>query len=207
MLLMVFAFGAVTQAIGVHLVLGALRRRDPDRARSRPRPRLPSRRVRQVGHGVLRAVLLRLHRHQGRSHVAARQRADFAVVAVVGGVLSAKSWAGGRARGWAGFRSGRRSRSVSGLNARGAMELVIAAIGLSIGVAERGDLRDDRPHRGAHDGDGGAAASGLRAAGGDRGRAGDGGDGGHLATDRRRPLRSPLPQLHGFSVARPCNSR
>ena len=45
------------------------------------------------------------------------------------------SWsAAGSARGSAGSQAGKQRRSGAGLNARGAMELVIAAIGLSIGV-------------------------------------------------------------------------
>lgn len=132
MIFLIFAFGALTQAIGVHLVLGAFvaailigrnQRIDPEAVAA----------VRHVGMGFfvpfffaytgIKVDLTTLH---GSAFV-------FTVLAVlvaclgkiIGGGLGARL--GGLPK-WEALAVG------FGLNARGAMELVIAAIGLSIGL-------------------------------------------------------------------------
>lgn len=132
MLLLVFAFGALTQAIGVHLVLGSfvaaiLIGRLPQVDKSAIES------VRQVGMGFfvpfffaytgIKVDLTSLHGN-------ALTFTIFAVVVaclgkLIGGSLGARF--GGLPK-WEAIAVG------VGLNARGAMELVIAAIGLSIGV-------------------------------------------------------------------------
>lgn len=132
MLLLVFAFGATTQAIGVHLVLGAfvaailigrIERLDREAVAA----------VRQVGMGFFvpfffayTGIKVDLTALRGNAVI-------FTVLAVlvaclgkiIGGGLGARL--GGLPK-WEALAVG------FGLNARGAMELVIAAIGLSIGV-------------------------------------------------------------------------
>jgi K+:H+ antiporter len=132
MLLLVFAAGAITQAIGVHLVLGAfvaaillgrIQRIDPEAVKS----------VRQVGMGFFvpfffayTGIKVDLTTLRGSALV-------FTLLAVV------VACAGKIIGGGVGSRLGGLPRWEAlavgfGLNARGAMELVIAAIGLSIGV-------------------------------------------------------------------------
>jgi Kef-type K+ transport system membrane component KefB len=132
MLLMVFAFGAVTQAIGVHLVLGSfvaaiLIGRLPSVGRSAIES------VREVGMGFfvpfffaytgIKVDLTTLHGSALTFTILAVLVACLGKV--IGGSIGAKL--GGLPR-WEAVAVG------VGLNARGAMELVIAAIGLSIGV-------------------------------------------------------------------------
>jgi K+:H+ antiporter len=132
MLFMVFAFGAITQAIGVHLVLGSfvaaiLIGRLP----SVGRPAIES--VRQIGMGFfvpfffaytgIKVDLTTLHGSALTFTVLAVLVACLGKV--IGGSVGARL--GGLPR-WEALAVG------VGLNARGAMELVIAAIGLSIGV-------------------------------------------------------------------------
>jgi Kef-type K+ transport system membrane component KefB len=132
MLLMVFAFGAVTQAIGVHLVLGSF-------VAAILIGRLPSvdtssiDAVRQVGMGFfvpfffaytgIKVDLTSLHGSALTFTLLAVLVACLGKV--IGGSVGARL--GGMPR-WEAIAVG------VGLNARGAMELVIAAIGLSIGV-------------------------------------------------------------------------
>jgi K+:H+ antiporter len=132
MMLLVFGFGAITQAIGVHLVLGSFVAAILiGRVRSIDEQAVTS--VRQVGMGFfvpfffaytgIKVDLTTLH---GNALV-------FTVLAVlvacltkiVGGSVGARI--GGLPK-WEALAVG------FGLNARGAMELVIAAIGLSIGI-------------------------------------------------------------------------
>jgi len=132
MLMLVFAFAALTQWIGVHLVLGAFVAAiligsepdlDPDSVTA----------VRHLGMGLfvpfffaytgIKVDLTTLH----------GSALGFAAAAVVVACVSkiVGGWAGTRLGGlphWEALAVG------FGLNARGAMELVIAAIGLSIGV-------------------------------------------------------------------------
>ena len=132
MLLLVFGAAAITQAIGVHLVLGAfvaailigrIRRLDRESHAS----------IRQVGMGFFVPFFFA---YTGIKVDLTTLRGDalvFTLLAVlvacagkiVGGGLGARL--GGLPR-WEALAVG------VGLNARGAMELVIAAIGLSIGV-------------------------------------------------------------------------
>jgi Kef-type K+ transport system membrane component KefB len=132
MLMLVFAFAALTQWIGVHLVLGAfvaaiLMGREPDLDPDSVTA------VRHMGMGLfipfffaytgIKVDLTTLH----------GSALGFAAAAVV--VACASKIVGG----WGGTRLGGlphwEALAVGfGLNARGAMELVIAAIGLSIGV-------------------------------------------------------------------------
>jgi Kef-type K+ transport system membrane component KefB len=132
MLLLVFAFGALTQAIGVHLVLGAfvaailigrVRHIEPEAVAG----------VRQVGMGFFVPIFFAytgtkvdLTTLRG-SALTITAVAVFSACAskIVGGALGARI--GGLPR-WEALAVG------IGLNARGAMELVIAAIGLSIGL-------------------------------------------------------------------------
>jgi K+:H+ antiporter len=132
MLLLVFAFGALTQAIGVHLVLGAFVAAILiGRVRGIEEESITS--VRQIGMGFfvpfffaytgIKVDLTTLH----------GSALTFTVLAVlvacgtkiVGGSVGARI--GGLPK-WEALAVG------FGLNARGAMELVIAAIGLSIGI-------------------------------------------------------------------------
>ena len=132
MLLLVFAFGAITQAIGVHLVLGAfvaailigrIQRIDPEAVAA----------VRQVGMGFFVPFFFAYTGIKVDLTALRGNAAIFTVLAVlvaclgkiIGGGLGARL--GGLPR-WEALAVG------FGLNARGAMELVIAAIGLSIGV-------------------------------------------------------------------------
>jgi Kef-type K+ transport system membrane component KefB len=132
MFVLVFGAGALTQAIGVHLVLGAfvaaillgrVRRTDPATIRS----------VRSVGMGFfvpfffaytgLKVDLTTLHGNAAVFTVLAVMVACLGKV--IGGSVGARL--GGLPR-WEALGVG------FGLNARGAMELVIAAVGVSIGV-------------------------------------------------------------------------
>ena len=132
MLLLVFGFGAITQAIGVHLVLGAfvaailigrIRRLDPEAVAG----------VRQVGMGFFVPIFFAYTGIKVNLTSLRGSALTFTVLAVlvaciskiVGGSLGAR--AGGLPK-WEALAVG------IGLNARGAMELVIAAIGLSIGL-------------------------------------------------------------------------
>jgi Kef-type K+ transport system membrane component KefB len=132
MLLLVFLFGTITQAIGVHLVLGAfiaailigrVRRIDPEAVAG----------VRQVGMGFFVPIFFSYTGIRVNLTTLHGSALTFTVLAVlvacatkiVGGGLGAR--AGGLPR-WEAIAVG------IGLNARGAMELVIAAIGLSIGL-------------------------------------------------------------------------
>jgi Kef-type K+ transport system membrane component KefB len=132
MLLLVFAFGAVTQAIGVHLVLGAFvaailigrfRRIDPTAIAG----------LRQVGMGFFVPIFFAYTGIKVDLTTLRGSAITFTILAVlvacftkiVGGSLGAR--AGGLPK-WESLGVG------VGLNARGAMELVIAAIGLSIGI-------------------------------------------------------------------------
>jgi Kef-type K+ transport system membrane component KefB len=132
MMLLVFGFGAITQAIGVHLVLGSfvaailigrVRSIDPETVTS----------VRQIGMGFfvpfffaytgIKVDLTTLH---GNALVFTMLAVLVACLTkIVGGSLGARI--GGLPK-WEALAVG------FGLNARGAMELVIAAIGLSIGI-------------------------------------------------------------------------
>lgn len=132
MMILVFGSGAITQAIGVHLVLGAFvaailigRLQQVDR--------LAIASVRQVGMGFfipfffaytgIRVDLTTLH---GSAIV-------FTVLAVL--VACVSKIVGGSAGARIGGLPTWEALAVGvGLNARGAMELVIAAIGLSIGI-------------------------------------------------------------------------
>ena len=132
MLLLVFAFGALTQAIGVHLVLGAfvaailigrVRHIEPEAVAG----------VRQVGMGFFVPIFFAYTGTKVDLTTLRGSALTFTAVAVllacaskiVGGSLGAR--VGGLPR-WEALAVG------IGLNARGAMELVIAAIGLSIGL-------------------------------------------------------------------------
>jgi Kef-type K+ transport system membrane component KefB len=132
MLLLVFVFGTITQAIGVHLVLGAfvaailigrISRVDPEAVAG----------VRQVGMGFFVPIFFSYTGIRVNLTTLHGSALTFTVLAVliacatkiVGGGLGAR--AGGLPR-WEALAVG------IGLNARGAMELVIAAIGLSIGL-------------------------------------------------------------------------
>jgi Kef-type K+ transport system membrane component KefB len=132
MLLLVFAFGALTQAIGVHLVLGAfvgailigrVRQIDPEAVAG----------VRQVGMGFFVPIFFTYTGIKVDLTSLRGSALTFTVLAVlvacvtkiVGGSLGAR--AGGLPK-WEALAVG------FGLNARGAMELVIAAIGLSLGI-------------------------------------------------------------------------
>jgi Kef-type K+ transport system membrane component KefB len=132
MLLMVFAFGAITQAIGVHLVLGSfvaaiLIGRIPSVDKTATDA------VRQVGMGFFVPFFFAytgIKVDLTSLHGSALTFTIFAVVVaclgkVIGGSVGARL--GGLPK-WEAIAVG------VGLNARGAMELVIAAIGLSIGV-------------------------------------------------------------------------
>jgi Kef-type K+ transport system membrane component KefB len=132
MLMLVFAFAALTQWIGVHLVLGAfvaaiLIGREPDLDPDSVTA------VRHLGMGLFvpfffayTGIKVDLTTLRGSAlGFAAAAVAVACVSKIVGG------WAGTRLGGlphWEALAVG------FGLNARGAMELVIAAIGLSIGV-------------------------------------------------------------------------
>jgi Kef-type K+ transport system membrane component KefB len=132
MLLLVFAFGAITQAIGVHLVLGAfvaamligrVRQIDPEAVAG----------VRQVGMGFFVPIFFAYTGTKVDLTSLRGSALTFSVLIVaiacvtkiLGGSLGAS--AGGLPR-WEALAVG------IGLNARGAMELVIAAIGLSLGL-------------------------------------------------------------------------
>jgi Kef-type K+ transport system membrane component KefB len=132
MLLLTLAAGAITQAIGVHLVLGAFiaavligRVRRVDTAAVDG--------LREVGMGFLvpfffayTGIKVDLTTLRGSALAFAGLAVLVACVSkIVGGGLGARL---GGLPGWEALAVG------FGLNARGAMELVIAAIGLSIGV-------------------------------------------------------------------------
>jgi Kef-type K+ transport system membrane component KefB len=132
MLLLVVAFGAITQAIGVHLVLGAfvaailigrIRRLKPESVEA----------VRHIGLGFFVPFFFSYTGIKVDLTTLGGSAAGFTALAllvacfgkIIGGGLGARLGGLPRWEAWAvGF----------GLNARGAMELVIAAIGLSIGV-------------------------------------------------------------------------
>jgi Kef-type K+ transport system membrane component KefB len=132
MLLLVLAFGTATQAIGVHLVLGCfvaaillgrIRRIDPGAVAS----------VRQIGMGFFvpfffayTGIKVDLTTLRGSTLV-------FTVLAVLVACLT-KIIGGGVGARLGGLPRWEAAAVGFGLNARGAMELVIAAIGLSIGV-------------------------------------------------------------------------
>ena len=132
MMALVFGAGALTQAIGVHLVLGAfvasillarVRNTSPETIRS----------IRTIGMGFfvpfffaytgIKVDLTTLHGNAAVFTVLAVLVACLGKV--IGGSIGAR--AGGLPR-WEALAVG------FGLNARGAMELVIAAVGLSIGL-------------------------------------------------------------------------
>jgi K+:H+ antiporter len=132
MMVLVFGAGALTQAIGVHLVLGAfvasillgrVRNTSPETVRS----------IRTTGMGFfvpfffaytgVKVDLTTLHGNAAVFTVLAVLVACLGKV--IGGSIGAR--AGGLPR-WEALAVG------FGLNARGAMELVIAAVGLSIGL-------------------------------------------------------------------------
>jgi Kef-type K+ transport system membrane component KefB len=132
MLLLVFAGGLVTQAIGVHLVLGAFVAGILiGRLKTTERAAIES--VRQLGMGFfapfffaytgIKVDLTALTGNLVWVAIAAVAVASFGKL--VGGGIGAR--VGGLPK-WEAAAVG------AGLNARGAMELVIAAIGLSIGV-------------------------------------------------------------------------
>jgi Kef-type K+ transport system membrane component KefB len=132
MLLLVVSFGAITQAIGVHLVLGAfvaailigrIRRLRPESIEA----------VRHIGMGFFVPFFFSYTGIRVDLTTLGGTAATFTVLALLvacfgkifGGGLGARLGGLPKWEAWAvGF----------GLNARGAMELVIAAIGLSIGV-------------------------------------------------------------------------
>jgi Kef-type K+ transport system membrane component KefB len=132
MMLLIFGAGALTQAIGVHLVLGAfvaailigrLRRLDPRTHEA----------IRRVGMGFFvpfffayTGIKVDLTTLQGSGLV-------FALLAVVVACLG-KVIGGGVGTRLGGLPFWEAAAVGFGLNARGAMELVIAAIGLSLGV-------------------------------------------------------------------------
>jgi Kef-type K+ transport system membrane component KefB len=131
MLLLVFACGALTQAIGVHLVLGAF-------VAAILIGRLPNSKaavesVRQVGMGFFVPFFFAYTGIKVNLTTLHGSAFTFTVLAVlvacagklIGGTVGARL--GGLPK-WEAIGVG------VGLNARGAMELVIAAIGLSIGV-------------------------------------------------------------------------
>jgi Kef-type K+ transport system membrane component KefB len=132
LLLIVLAFGAITQAIHVHLVLGAFVA-SVLVARSGPEGEVARQEIRHVGMALFvpfffgyTGIKVDLTTITGSAVPVAIAAIAVAVVgklaggglgARIGGLSAAESWAVG-----------------AGLNARGAMELVIAAIGLSIGI-------------------------------------------------------------------------
>jgi Kef-type K+ transport system membrane component KefB len=134
MLMLVFAFGALTQWIGVHLVLGVfvaaiLIGRGPD---------LDPGAVAAVRHLGLGFFVPFFFAYTGIKVDLTMLRGSALVFAAVAVVVACVSKIVG---GWAGTRLGGlppwEALAVGvGLNARGAMELVIAAIGLSIGVLD-----------------------------------------------------------------------
>jgi Kef-type K+ transport system membrane component KefB len=187
MLLLVFAFGAITQAIGVHLVLGAFvaailigrfRRIDPTAIAG----------VRQVGMGFFVPIFFAYTGIKVDLTTLRGSAITFTILAVlvacftkiVGGSLGAR--AGGLPK-WEALGVG------VGLNARGAMELVIAAIGLSIGL--RGNIRHDHPDRSAHHGHDGTIAQVLREPGWVR----RGRGGGSIGSPNARGIRSKQTDL------------
>jgi Kef-type K+ transport system membrane component KefB len=131
MLLLVFAMGAITQAIGVHLVLGAFvaailigRTRPPAQVRES---------VQQIGLGFFipfffayTGIKVDLTTLRGNALV-------FAVLAVLVACVG-KIVGGGVGTRLGGLPFWEALGVGFGLNARGAMELVIAAIGLSLGI-------------------------------------------------------------------------
>lgn len=132
MLFLALAFGAVTQAIGVHLVLGAfvagvlvgkVRRTDPEARRS----------LQQVSMGFFVPFFFAYTGIKVDLAALGDGGLAFAAVAVVVACLA--KVVGGGVGTWLGGLPPWEAAAVGfGLNARGAMELVIAAIGLSIGV-------------------------------------------------------------------------
>jgi Kef-type K+ transport system membrane component KefB len=131
MMLLVFAFGAATQAIGVHLVLGCfvasiLLGRIPPSAETQAA-------IRPIAMGFFVPFFFAYTGSKVDLTALGSSALLFAILAVavaclgkiVGGGLGARF--GGMPR-WEALAVG------FGLNARGAMELVIAAIGLSAGV-------------------------------------------------------------------------
>jgi Kef-type K+ transport system membrane component KefB len=132
MLMLVFAFAALTQWIGVHLVLGAfvaaiLIGREPD---------IDPAAVAAVRHLGLGFFVPFFFAYTGIKVDLTTLRGGVLVFAAVAVVVACLSKIVG---GWAGTRLGGLPQWEAlavgvGLNARGAMELVIAAIGLSLGV-------------------------------------------------------------------------
>jgi Kef-type K+ transport system membrane component KefB len=132
MLMLVFAFAALTQWIGVHLVLGAfvaaiLIGREPDLDPDSVTA------VRHLGMGLFVPFFFAYTGIKVDLTTLRGSALGFAAAAVVVACLSkiVGGWAGTRLGGlphWEALAVG------FGLNARGAMELVIAAIGLSIGL-------------------------------------------------------------------------
>jgi Kef-type K+ transport system membrane component KefB len=132
LLMLVFAFGALTQWIGVHLVLGAfvaaiLIGREPDLDPDSVAA------VRHLGMGFFVPFFFAYTGIKVDLTTLRGSALGFAAAAVVVACVSkvVGGWAGTRLGGlphWEALAVG------FGLNARGAMELVIAAIGLSIGV-------------------------------------------------------------------------
>jgi len=132
MLILVFAFGAITQAIGVHLVLGAfvaailigrLRRIDLKAVAA----------VRQVGMGFFVPFFFAYTGVKVDLTALSGSAVTFTVLAVLVACLG-KIIGGGVGARLGGVPKWEVMAVGFGLNARGAMELVIAAIGLSIGV-------------------------------------------------------------------------
>lgn len=132
MLLIVFAGGAITEAIGVHLALGAfvagiLIARSPDKdSRSLDA-------IREVGIGFFAPFFFVYTGIKADLTTLGGSTLAVATAAVVVATLSKLAGGGLGAR--LGGMSAWESAAVgAGLNARGAMELVIAAIGLSLGI-------------------------------------------------------------------------
>jgi Kef-type K+ transport system membrane component KefB len=132
MLLLVFAGGLITQAIGVHLVLGAfvtgiligrLKTTEPAAIES----------VRQLGMGFFAPFFFAYTGIKVDLTALTGNLAWIAVAAVAVASLG-KLVGGGLGARLGGLPKWEAAAVGAGLNARGAMELVIAAIGLSIGV-------------------------------------------------------------------------
>lgn len=132
MFLLMFSAAAITQAIGVHLVLGAfvaailvgrVRAVNPDAVQS----------IRQVGMGFFVPFFFSYTGIKVNLTTLRGSALTFTVLAVVVACLG-KVIGGGLGARLGGLPKWEAVGVGIGLNARGAMELVIAAIGLSIGV-------------------------------------------------------------------------
>lgn len=132
MFLLMFSAAAITQAIGVHLVLGAfvaailvgrVRAVNPDAVQS----------IRQVGMGFFVPFFFSYTGIKVNLTTLRGSALTFTVLAVVVACLG-KVIGGGLGARLGGLPKWEALGVGIGLNARGAMELVIAAIGLSIGV-------------------------------------------------------------------------